>query len=116
VVFRVQSRRSRLALSTAYLRIQGLLVALYLLILGFALLYAAIAEFGTHQFVGLEDRTDALYFSVTLVATVGFGDIHPAGTVAKLAATVHMLFNLVYLGTSLRLLSTSAISEQSPED
>jgi hypothetical protein len=42
---------------------------------------------------------------VTIVATVGFGDIHAQGTAARLLVTVHMLFNLVYLGTALRLLT-----------
>jgi voltage-gated potassium channel len=105
VVLRRQARRSRRALSAAHLRVQWLLSALYFLVLGFALLYAAIAATSPTQFTGIEDRTDALYFSVTLVATVGFGDIHPTGTAGQLAATVHMLFNLIYLGTALRLLS-----------
>jgi hypothetical protein len=104
-VLRRQLRTSRQVLAEAYFRIQWLLTALYLLVLGFALLYSTIATVDPGQFDGVEDRTDALYLSVTIVATVGFGDIHPQGTVGQLAATVHMLFNLVYLGTALRLLS-----------
>ncbi len=109
-VLRRQVHRSRRTLRPVYQRIQWLLAAMYLLMLGFALLYAGIARFAPAQFVGIDDRTDALYFSVTLVSTVGFGDVHPAGTVAQLAATVHMVFNLVFLGTALRLLTVA------PED
>jgi small-conductance mechanosensitive channel len=108
LVFRAHSRRSREHQSERYLRIQWLLSALYGLVLTFALVYAALAAHSPHAFVGISDRTDALYFSVTLVATVGFGDIHAEGTVAKLVVTLHMLFNLVYLGTALRLLTGSA--------
>lgn len=104
-VFRAQMRRSRRVLTPSYLRIQWLLIVLYLLILAFALLYSFIAELAPGQFVGIEDRTDALYFSVTIVATVGLGDIHPSGTVGQVATTAQMVFDLVYLGTALRLLS-----------
>jgi voltage-gated potassium channel len=105
LLFRYDQRRSRASLHRRYLNIQLLLTALYALVLGFALVYAALETFAGDQFVGLDDRTDALYFSVTLVATVGFGDIHPTATAAQLVATAHMLFNLVYLGTALRLLT-----------
>ena len=41
----------------------------------------------------------------TLVTTVGFGDVYAAGQGARALATVQMVFNLLYLGTALRLLS-----------
>lgn len=113
VVLRRTMLRSRELHSPQYLRIEWLLSALYALVLTFALVYGYLAVHLPGQFVGIDDRTDALYFSVTLVATVGFGDIHPAGTAAQLVATVHMLFNLIYLGTALRLL-TGRASEQPP--
>lgn len=102
--FRLSTRRQ----SERYVRIQWLLTALYGLVLVFALVYAALATRLPGQFVGITDRTDALYFSVTVVATVGFGDIHASKTAAQLIVTVHMLFNLVYLGTALRLLTSGA--------
>ena len=59
--------------------------------------------------VGLNDKIttyiDALYFTVTVAATVGFGDITAAGTAARLVVTVHMLVNLIYVGTALRVLT-----------
>lgn len=108
VVLRRQAARSRRALSPGMRRIQWLLTALYVLVLGFALAYAAVSSLDPAQIVGIHDRTDALYFSVTIVSTVGFGDIHAAGTVARLIVTVHMVFNLIYLGTALRLLGSAA--------
>ena len=59
----------------------------------------------------METRTDSLYFSVTTMATVGFGDVHAAGPVARVMVTVQMVFNLIYLGTALRVL-TSRIMPQ----
>jgi len=94
--------------SARWLRIELLHSALYLLVLAFALAYAITATASPPQFLGIDDRTDALYFSVTLVSTVGLGDIHPTGTFGQLLATSHRLFNVIYLGTALRLLSARA--------
>jgi hypothetical protein len=58
------------------------------------------------QFAGIADRTDALYFSVTVVGTVGFGDVHATATVSRILVTTQMLVNLIYIGTALRLLSS----------
>jgi voltage-gated potassium channel len=106
LVLRTALRRSRRAMSPALYRAQWLLMALYLLILGFALAYAVVAGWTEGQIVGISNRTDALYFSVTVTSTLGFGDVHASGTVARVIVTVHMLINLLYLGTALRLLSS----------
>ncbi len=109
VVFRRHARRSRQSLSEEMYEIQWLLSALYLLVLGFALTYSVTASVDPRQFVGIGDRTSALYFSVTVVSTVGFGDLHPAATLGQLLVTAQMLFDLIYLGTALRLLSGIAV-------
>lgn len=106
LLFRVHLRRSAAAQERHWLRVQWLLATLYGLVLLFALAYAALAAAAPGQFTGIEDRLDALYFSVTLVATVGFGDVHASGSAARLLVTVHMVFNLVYLGTAIRVLSS----------
>jgi hypothetical protein len=43
-------------------------------------------------------RLDALYFSVTVFATVGFGDIVPDSPTARAVTTVQMVGDLVILG------------------
>ena len=114
VLLRVEGRRSRLRQAPQYHRIQLLLTALYLLVLGFAVLYIVTATAAPEQFAGMANRSDALYFSVTIMGTVGFGDVHAAGTAARLMVTVQMLFNLIYLGTALRVLS-AGISRPEPD-
>jgi hypothetical protein len=111
---RVATRRSRERQPAEYVRIQWLLTALYLLVLGFSLVYAITATVAPTQFNGMENRSDALYFSVTTTATVGFGDIHASGTPARLMVTAQMLFNLIYIGTALRILS-SGLSFPKPD-
>lgn len=105
LAFRSHVRRTR-AREGALVRIEWLLAALYVLVLAFALAYAVTAHVSEHQFTGLHTRTDSLYFSVTLVSTVGLGDIHPAASFAKLLATTQMVVDLVYIGTSVRLLGS----------
>jgi len=53
-------------------------------------------------------RTDALYFTVTVFATVGFGDIAPASQVARLAVTTQMILNLIVIGLGVRLIVDAA--------
>jgi hypothetical protein len=48
------------------------------------------ANFSTHALT----RTDALYFTVTVFSTVGFGDITAASQSARLVVTAQMLLDL----------------------
>jgi hypothetical protein len=49
-------------------------------------------------------RLDALYFVVTVFATVGFGDIVPTSETARIVTTVQMVLNLVFVGVIARVL------------
>jgi hypothetical protein len=50
------------------------------------------------------DRLDALYFTVTVLATVGFGDITPVSTEARALLTGQMVLGVVLLGAGVRVL------------
>lgn len=47
-------------------------------------------------------RSDALYFTITVFATVGFGDIHPVAETLRLVVAVQMLADLLLLGIVLQ--------------
>jgi hypothetical protein len=49
-------------------------------------------------------KIDALYFTVTTLATVGFGDISPESESARVFVTFQMLVNLLFVGAALRLI------------
>ena len=51
------------------------------------------------------DRVDALYFTMTVFATVGFGDIAPVTQAARVVVTIQMVANLVVLTLLLRLVT-----------
>ena len=105
LVLRVQVRAVRRK-RTLLVRAEALLTGLYVLILVFALVYNAISISAPAQFAGLGNKTDSLYFTMTVVSTVGFGDIHAAQTGARALVTLQMLFDVIYLGAALKVLST----------
>ncbi|HEV7534366.1 MAG TPA: potassium channel family protein, partial [Acidimicrobiia bacterium] len=82
---------------------RAILVMMFLLILGFATTYYALQAHWPGEMEGLRTKTDAVYFTVTVLSTVGFGDIHPVGQAARAVATFHMLANLVVVSVSVRL-------------
>jgi len=88
-------------------RVDSLILALVLSSLLFALSYAAISAAEPGQIDGLSSRLDALYFSITIVATVGFGDIHAAGELARGFVTMQMVFNLVIIAAAVPVLTRS---------
>jgi len=49
-------------------------------------------------------RTDALYFTVTVFSTVGFGDITAKSETARVVLIVQMLADLAFLGAGIRVL------------
>jgi hypothetical protein len=76
-------------------------VPLFLLLFAWAYFTMAAnhpANFSTHVLT----RTDALYFTVTVFSTVGFGDITAASQAARLVVTAQMLLDLVALGLLVR--------------
>lgn len=72
----------------------------------FALVYARLAAV-PGEFVGLDTRLDAFYFTFTTLATVGFGDVHATGQAARLVVTVQIVFNLVVLALAVQVLIAS---------
>jgi hypothetical protein len=116
VAFVVRAERRAVRRDPRPLRyIEALLATLYFLVVVFAAVYHAIAV-RTDQFAGLETKTDGLYFTVTIISTVGFGDIHAVGTAARALVTAQMLFGIIYIGTVIRVLSGLGSRLQLPRD
>jgi voltage-gated potassium channel len=83
--------------------IEALATTLPLFLLLFASAYFVMARsspanFSTHSLT----RTDALYFTVTVFSTVGFGDITAASQTARVVVIVQMLLDLLALGLVVR--------------
>jgi hypothetical protein len=70
----------------------------------FASLHWVIGAVGDAAYTQPMTRLDALYFTVSTFATVGFGDIAPVSSTARLVTTIQILCGLVLVGLIARLL------------
>jgi hypothetical protein len=84
----------------------GVIVPLYLVL--FAAVYLSLSHESVSHFSEPLDHTDALYLTVTVFASVGFGDITPRGDLARILVTVQMLAGLIVLGAVVRVLINAA--------
>ena len=80
----------------------GLIIPLYLLL--FASTYFLMERASAANFTQPLTRTDALYFSVTVFTTVGFGDITAKSETARVVLIIQMLADLAVLGAGARVL------------
>ena len=76
-------------------------VPLFLLL--FAAAYYLMAKTSPASFSDHLTRTDALYFTVTIFSTVGFGDITAVSQSARLMVTTQMILDLLILGLGIRV-------------
>lgn len=86
--------------------IEAMTVTICMYLVMFARIYLSLSVNNVHAFTQLLDHSSSLYFTVTVFATVGFGDIAAAANPIRLLVTVQMLLNLVVLGVVVRLLLT----------
>lgn len=75
-----------------------------LLIVLFAMTYYVLALETHEAFSQSLSRLDALYFAVTVFATVGFGDIVARSETARALVTIQMVGDLIVIGLGLRIL------------
>jgi len=91
----------RAILKSPFPRIRGfqtLISGIPLMLVVFAAVYYLIGQAQAANFTQPLDKVDAIYFTVTVFSTVGFGDITAKTDLARTLVTIQMLFNLVVLG------------------
>jgi len=84
--------------------IEALAIDVPLFLLLFAGAYAVMAATTADSFSQPMTHTNALYFTVTVFATVGFGDIHAKTEAARLLVTGQMILDLIILGVGARII------------
>jgi voltage-gated potassium channel len=83
---------------------ETLIVGIPLLLVVFASVYYLIDKAQVDSFSEAMTKTDAMYFTVTVFSTVGFGDITATSEVARTLVTLQMLFNLAVFGLVAKLI------------
>lgn len=84
----------------------GVIIPLFLVV--FAVIYLSLSSASASAFSQHLDHTSALYFTITVLSTVGFGDITPGTDPARIMVSIQMLLDLVIIGAAVRLLVRAA--------
>lgn len=84
--------------------VQALITLLTVLLLSFSSIYVILSHNSPGSFNESLNHVSGLYFTVTVFATVGFGDIVPVSNTARIIVTTQMLLNLAVLGIGVRVI------------
>lgn len=83
---------------------ETLIILVALTIMGFAFLYLIVSTNDPNSFSETLNRTGALYLSITILSTVGFGDITPVQDGARWLVITQMIIDLALIAGALRIL------------
>jgi voltage-gated potassium channel len=81
-------------------RLDGLICAILGVWVVFALAFHLLAVHQRDQVEGLHTKIDALYFTASTMLTIGYGDVHATGQVARGLVLFQMLFDVVFVATA----------------
>jgi hypothetical protein len=78
--------------------VHTLVMLLVLVAMVFALGFYVLEEHRPGEVSGVSTRTDALYFTLSTLTTVGYGDVHATGQLARGLVILQLVFNAVFVG------------------
>jgi hypothetical protein len=84
----------------------ALIIPVFLVV--FAWTYLTMAKSDPGSFSQPLSRISALYFTITIFSTVGFGDITPTSDPARIAVMAQMMCDLVFIAVVIRLILEAA--------
>ena len=88
--------------------IESAVTAIAVFIVLFALLYLGLSTASPASFSRPLSRVGAFYFTVTVLATVGFGDISPQNDLTQAIVTVQMLLDRAIVALIVRVFAAAA--------
>ena len=109
-VFAWQIRRISVAELPELRAIEALGIVVVLFLVAFSGIYLAMSHESPFTFTQPLDQTRALYFTISIFSTVGFGDITPRTDTARLVVSAQMLLDLAIIGAAVRLIFNAAKS------
>jgi hypothetical protein len=108
VVLALQVRNVIRSDSRLYRGLISLGLALPLVVVVFASIYLTLSTNNVNSFSEELGRTDALYFTMTTLSTVGYGDISPVSSAARITSMLQMIANVIVAGLAVNVLGQMA--------
>jgi voltage-gated potassium channel len=87
-------------------RIDGLITVILVVVVAFSLAFYIMEKTSPGEVAGLKTRLDSLYFTVSTLLTIGYGDVHAQGQAARALVLVQVVFDVVFVATAAGLLSS----------
>lgn len=84
--------------------VETAVVGLAALLILYASVYVVMSRDDPASFTEVLGRTDALYYTMTIFATVGFGDISPTAESTRIVTMTQMLAGILAVGLAAKLL------------
>jgi hypothetical protein len=113
-VFILQVRRISHAELPELRAVEALGIVIGVFLVGFSIVYLSMSRNNFATFTQSLDPTKALYFTISVFSTVGFGDITPRTDLARLVVSAQMLLDLAIIGVAVRMIFTAARSRIAP--
>jgi hypothetical protein len=88
--------------------VEGIAATATVYLVGFATVYVLLSQADPGGFTEDLSRMGALYFTLTVFATVGFGDIAALTDGTRAVVSVQMVANLIFIAVGLRLFGLAA--------
>ena len=115
-VFILQVRRISKAALPELRAVEALGIVIGVFLVGFSIIYLSMSRSNVGTFTQPLDPTRALYFTISVFSTVGFGDITPRTDPARLVVSAQMLLDLAIIGVAVRLIFNAARNRIAPGD
>jgi voltage-gated potassium channel len=90
--------------------VEAVVTVAALAVVVFAGTYLGMSKNDTAAFSEPLDHTGALYFTMTTLATIGYGDIAPRTNPGRIAVMLQMVVNVAVLGAAVKVLAGTARS------
>jgi len=87
--------------------VQSLTVSLVVVLLSFAGVYMILSNNDSGAFDEVLDHTGAVYFSLTTLTTIGYGDIVPLSHAARNVVMLQMVIDVLIIGVYVKLVTTT---------
>jgi len=106
--FRRQIRKIENSRYPTVSSIEALILIATMFLAFFASIYIMMSASDPNSFTEPLTHFTAFYFALTVLATVGFGDITPVADGARLACMIQMAIDIVFIAAMIRVVSSAA--------